>query len=124
MSDIRIDGVKYVPQPEPTKGKTLLDALEVRFDHPDLGDDITIRRYLCDLLGRFWAEQERFDVKRPFNSSDWEFDMLFPLAKAGFLDLGPFDEDGNPYCWTREQINLAHAYVHDLITAAFFGAEE
>ena len=92
-------------------------ALEVRFDS-DAGDDLTVRQYLHELLRKLWDEQERFSGKRPFGNSSWDFDLYTPLAKAGFIDLGPMDEDGEPYKWTDEQINVAHAYVHDLISSA------
>ena len=46
--------------------------------------------------------------------------MIIPLAKAGFIDLGPANEDGD-FLWTAEQMVVAHAYVADLIIAAMFG---
>jgi hypothetical protein len=120
MMEVLIDGVKYVPaSPRPTE-KTLSDALDLRFDS-DAGDDMTVRQYLHELLHVLWEKQESFDGKRPFGNSGWHHDLYGPLAKAGFIDLGPLDEDGEPYDWSCEQIKLAHAYVHDLIAAAFFG---
>lgn len=120
--EVLIDGVRYVPAPTIPTGKTLMDALELRFDS-DAGDDLTVRQYLHMLMRELWDEQESFSGKRPFGNSDWEFDLYMPLAKAGYIDLGPLGEDGTPYKWTAEQINLAHAYVHDLISASFFGAD-
>ena len=107
--------------PAPT-GKTLADALELRFDS-DVGDDMTVRQYLHALLRTLWDEQESFSGKYPFGNSGWDHDLYGPLAKAGFVDLGPLGEDGEPYNWTAEQINLAHAYVHDLISVAMFGQD-
>ena len=121
--EVLIDGVKYVPAAPAPTGKTLGDALEISFDS-DAGDAMTVRQYLHALLRAVWEDQEGFSGKRPFGNSGWEHDLYGPLAKAGFVDLGPLDEDGDPYNWTKEQINLAHAYVHDLIAAAFFGFEE
>ena len=121
--EVLIDGVKYVPAPPAPTGKTLADALEIRFDS-DVGDDVTVRQYLHELLRTLWEEQECFSGKRPFGNSGWDHDLYGPLAKAGLIDLGPLDEDGMPVNWTDEQINLAHAYVHDLIAAAFFGVHE
>lgn len=120
--EVLIDGVKYIPAPPAPLGKTFGVALELRFDS-DAGDDITVRQYLHELLRTLWEEEESFSGKRPFGNSRWQHDLYGPLAKAGFIDLGPLDEDGEPYNWTTEQINVAHAYVHDLIGAAFFGVE-
>ena len=121
--EVRIDGVKYIPVPDVPTNKGLLDALEVRFDS-DVGDDLTVRDYLRALLITLWEEQESFSGKRPFGNSGWEYEILLPLAKAGFVDLGPLNEDGEPYDWTREQAQRANAYVCDLILAAFHGVHE
>jgi len=117
-----IDGVLYVPAPQVPTGKTHADALEVRFDS-DAGDQITVRQYLHQLLRTLWDEQEGFSGKRPFGNSSWDHDLYGPLAKAGFIDMGPLDEYGKPYDWTGEQANAAHAYVHDLIAVALFGQQ-
>jgi hypothetical protein len=121
--DVTINGVKYVPAEPPLAGKDFAAALALRFDS-DAGDDLTVKQYLHALLRTLWDEQESFSGKRPFGNSGWDFDLYAPLAKAGFIDLGPLGEDGEPYKWTAEQINLAHAYVHDLISAALFGADD
>ncbi len=121
--DVRIDGVKYVPEPDAPADKGLLAALEVRFDS-DAGDNLTVRDYLRTLLMTLWEEQESFSGKRPFGNSGWEYEVLMPLAAAGFVDLGPLSEDGEPYNWTQEKIQRANAYVSDLILAAFHGVHE
>jgi len=92
-------------------------ALAVRFDS-DAGDDLTVRGYLRTLLSTVWNEGESFSGKRPFGNSGWEFDILVPLAKAGFVDLGPVDETGEPFDWTSDQVNKASAFVTDLILHA------
>ena len=115
-----IDGVAYVPAPPAPDGNGFAAALELRFDS-DAGDDLTVRQYLHELMRLLWDEQDGFSGKRPFGNSGWEHDLYTPLAKAGFIDLGPLGEDGTPYRWTAEQINLAHAYVHDMIAFALFG---
>ena len=101
--EVLINGVRYIPAPPEPTGKGLLDALEVRFDS-DAGDGLTVRQYLHKLMSLLWKEQESFDGKRPFGNSDWEFDLYKPLAKAGFIDLGPLhEEDGEPFNWTKDQ---------------------
>ena len=121
--DVLINGVKYVPAPDVPIGKGFLDALEVRFSS-DAGDDITIRDYLRTLLMTVWEENESFSGKRPFGNIGWDYDIPIALAKAGFVDLGPLGEDGEPYNWTQQQMNNAHAYVCDLILASFHGVRE
>lgn len=121
--EVVIDGTKYVPMPEQMTDKSMLSALEVRFDS-DAGDDITVRDYLRTLLTTLWDEQESFSGKRPFGNSGWEFEPMIALAKAGFIDLGPVDEEGTPYNWTKEQANKAHAYISDLILAMCHGVKE
>ncbi|MDH5640873.1 MAG: hypothetical protein OEY28_06230 [Nitrospira sp.] len=118
--EVLINGVRYIPAPPEPTGKGLLDALEVRFDS-DAGDGLTVRQYLHKLMSLLWKEQESFDGKRPFGNSDWEFDLYKPLAKAGFIDLGPLhEEDGEPFNWTKDQVAAAHAYVQELVAAAMF----
>lgn len=118
--EVRINGVKYVPVPDLPDNRDVSAALELRFDS-DVGDNLTVRDYLRILLLQLWAQQEGFSGKRPFGNSGWEYDLLFPLAKAGFVDLGPMDEDGEPYNWAKEQKNAAMEYVSSLIVAAFHG---
>lgn len=116
--EVRINGVKYVPVPDLPAGLDVSAALELRFNS-DAGDNLTVRDYLRVLLSRLWDEQEGFSGKRPFGNSGWEYDLLTPLAKAGFVDLGPLSDDGEPYNWTKEQKSAAMVYVSSLIAAAF-----
>jgi len=119
---VLIDGVKFVPLANKPKGHRLLEALEVRFDS-DAGDDLTVREWLCKLLTEVWAEQEGFNSKRPWGNSGWYYDVIHPLATAGFIDLGTADEDGD-FSPTANQMAFAHAYVSDLILAAMLGVCE
>lgn len=121
--EVLIDGVKYVQANPAPAGKSLNDALEVRFDS-DAGDDLTVRQYLHALLSALWREGECFSGKRPFGNSGWEHELYAPLAKAGFIDLGVVDEDGGVYGYTGEQERAAHTYVLDLIAAAMFPNSE
>jgi hypothetical protein len=118
--NVLIDGKKYVLAPPEPTGKGYADALELRFAS-DAGDDLTVRQYLHELMRKLWDERESFNSKYPFGEDCWEHDLYKPLAKAGIIDLGQLDEDGDPYNWTTEQINKAHYYVQDLIAFALFG---
>lgn len=98
------------------ENKTLLDALDVRFDS-DAGKNISIRDYLFLLISELWKEQECFSGKRPFGNSGWDYDLYIPLIRTGFI-AGKIDEDG----YLEEIDNkAAHEYVAMLIHAAFYG---
>ncbi len=56
------------------------------------GTGISIKVYLRDLLSTLWAEKECFNSKRPFGDSGWQFDLYYPLIKAGLVE-GCFDDD-------------------------------
>lgn len=119
--EVIIDGERYIKMPESVSDKGLLSALEVRFES-DAGDGITVRDYLRSLLAELWIRQEGFSGKRPFGNSGWHYELLTPLVKAGFID-GTINED----CWadfTDEQMEKAHAYVAQLIVAAFNGVSD
>lgn len=77
---------------------------------PNDADAATIRDYLVKLLAEVWKWGEGFDGKRPFGNSDWFYDLLIPLVKAGVID-GAFDEDG----YLEDSDNDAG---HELIAAA------
>ena len=132
MTKVTIDGHRYIKAPpKPKNESSLLNALEVRFDHSELGDDITVRHYLQQLLSAVWEKVEGFNGKRPWGESDWDYDIFVPLALAGFVDLGPKSsyKDGDETITefaspTRKQIDLAHAYVHDLILAMCYGVSQ
>jgi len=108
--DVRIDGVKYVPVSDAPIDKVLLTALEVRFDS-DIGDDLTVRDYLRDLLMTLWEKGEEFSGKRPFGNSGWKYELYRPLIAGGFIP-GTLDDDG--YVNTVDE-EFATNYVRDLI---------
>ena len=118
-----IDGQKYVPANNAPTGNKLLAALEIRFDS-DAGDDLTVRQWLSQLLSMVWEEEESFSGKRPWGNSGWQFPLHQALARAGFFEYGPCDDEGDYYNPSREQIQHAHHFVHDLILAAFFGVTD
>lgn len=118
-----IDGIQYVPQPEPPKDKSLLSALEIRFNS-DAGENITIRDYLRRLLEAVWVEEECFSGKRPFGNSGWKWEVFMALAKAGFVEA-TFDPEKKSGCdMTAEQRKKADDYVRLLIIAAFYGVQD
>jgi hypothetical protein len=101
------------------KKEKLEEALECKLDCAGFGS-ITIRQYLHRLLADLWEQQESFNSKRPFGNSGWERDLLRPLCRDGFLDLGQLDDDYSPFNPTRDQKAFAHNFIHDLISTAFF----
>lgn len=114
-----IDDTQYVPIPEPKTDKSLLAALDVRFDS-DAGDDLTVRDYLRTLLTTLWEEGEGFNGKRPFGNSGWEYDLYSPLIAAGFI-TGTLDEDGGVDDYDKTQ---AYTFVNDCILAMCHGVHE
>lgn len=114
-----IDGIQYIPAPEPAQGKDLDAALDVRFDS-DAGNQITIREYFRILISTLWEEKEGFSGKRPFGNSGWEYEVHYALAKAGFVDMGAYSEEsGEFYQATTKHHNVADAYCKELIKRAF-----
>lgn len=88
--NVIIDGVRYVPAPEPCENPGLLDAMG---SFPDAGGDMTIREYLGALLTHLWNEGERFSGKRPFGNGGWEYPIYEVLIREGAVE-GSLDEDG------------------------------
>lgn len=117
--EVRIDGVRYVPKPEQPTDKTLIAALELRFDS-DAGEQITVRDYLRELLQTLWTKQEGFSGKRPFGNSGWVWELYEPLIREKFVAGVSNGPDGWPEM-TQEQEKEAHAYVMKLIAAAIDG---
>ncbi len=116
--EILIDGVKYVHVPAPMTDKSLLAALEVRFDS-DAGDDLTVRDYLRTLLVTLWREGEGFSGKRPFGNSSWEYELYGPLIAAKFIS-GELDEDGCVEGYDKKE---AFNFVNSLILAMCHGVQ-
>ena len=113
-----IDGVEYIPADPKPNDKSLLAALEVRFDS-DAGDNTTVRDYLYSLLSTLWEEGEGFSGKRPFGNSCWDYELYAPLIKHGFIS-GSLDSDGYLNSVNKSE---AREYVSKLIAAAFYGVE-
>lgn len=115
---VEIDGKLYVPAPKPSKGKNLKDALNLRFEECDAGDNITVRDYLRRLLEELWCEKECFSGKRPFGNSGWDYDLYTILIVNGFIK-GELDEDG--YIKRIDSDADANDFVLQLIRACFEG---
>lgn len=116
---VLIDGIEYVPVKKLTEDKSLINALEIRFDS-DAGDNLTVRDYLHELLSRLWERGEGFSGKRPFGNSGWDYELYAPLVAGGFIP-GTLDEDG--YVDTVDK-KIAEAYVFKLIRAAIYGVDD
>jgi hypothetical protein len=121
-NDIIVNGVRFVPQPAILTDKTLAAALEVRFDS-DIGNQRTVRDYLYQLLLTLWQEKDSFKGNRPFGNSGWEFDLIRPLVRHGFIKgrLGNKEQDpSGEYVNYNYDSKKAHAYVETLIEYAFY----
>lgn len=113
-----INGVTYAPVPDAVTDKSVMAALDVRFDS-DAGESLTVRDYLRTLLETLWREGEGFSGKRPFGNSGWQYDLYRPLIAGGFL-VGEMDEDG---CIESYDQDAAERYGLELIVAAFHGVQ-
>ena len=89
------------------------NALDVEFDFE--GNQITVRRYLLNLLLTLWVEGEGFNGKRPFGNSGWQFDLYAPLIRAGYIK-GTLDTYG--YVEDVDE-KAAHKFVFFLISSLF-----
>jgi len=58
-------------------------ALAVKLDEND-ADAPDVRSYLAVLLETLLRQEEGFSGKRPFGNSGWLYDIMTPLADAGF----------------------------------------
>jgi hypothetical protein len=75
-----------------TNTPTPQQILDLPMEDNDSGAD-TVRGYLVALLAEVWEHTEGFSGKRPFGNSGWDWDLMIPLVKAGYI-TGKFDEGG------------------------------
>ena len=68
----------------------------------------TIKDYFKKLLLTLWEECEGFSGKRPFGNSGWEYAIIIPLAKTGYINA-KFDEYG-------DLVNFDSLYADKLVT--------
>jgi len=119
---VMIDGVEYIQAPPvDADDRTHNAALAVRFD-ADCGDNITVRDYLFHLLKTLWAEGEGFSGKRPFGNSGWDYEIITPLWRAGFIKGNKPTAD-NEMNLSKEHQADAESYVFELIESAIYGAK-
>lgn len=62
----------------------MINILDILMDDND-ADALTVRDYLKALLRQLWIEGEGFSGKRPFGNSAWEYELYYPLVKAGVI---------------------------------------
>lgn len=119
MHLVEIDGVKYIPFVEKSEG----NALDIVFEHRDLGAPITIREFFRYLLATLWVEEDGFSGKRPWGNSGWQFDVIYALIEHGYLKGSvEYDEDGyvQESTYDREE---AEQYICALIAQMCLGEE-
>lgn len=68
-------------------------VLAAPMPQPNGAGAATIGDYMVKLLEALWREQDCFDGKRPFGSSDWTAEIVIALINAGLIS-GEVDEDG------------------------------
>lgn len=72
---------------------------------------ITIENYLKLLLETLWKQGDGFSGKRPFGDSGWEYELYYPLARAGLINSNG-DADG----WPRDMdCEKGHEIILELI---------
>lgn len=101
-----------MPNPTPAQ------VLDLPMDDNDSGTN-SIRGYLVALLAELWQQQEGFSGKRPFGNSGWDWDLMRPLVKAGFI-RGGLDEYG---CLDDCDDAAGAALIAQAIAALGTGAE-
>lgn len=71
----------------------MTDILSLPMGEND-ADAETVGDYLVALLLSLWKQGEGFSGKRPFGNSGWEYELYYPLVKAGVI-WGEINEDGD-----------------------------
>jgi hypothetical protein len=76
-----------------TETLTRQQILSLPLDGPGFLTSKTVGQYLMSTFRLFIREQDSFNAKRPFGSSDWEDPLIFAFAKADLIWLR-MDENG------------------------------
>jgi hypothetical protein len=79
-----------------TDAATLDKLLAHTFTPSDIGDEMTVREYLCKLLKTMLRKGESFSGKRPFGNSGWERNLVVPAIQCGALK-GVIDDSDPDY---------------------------
>lgn len=57
----------------------------------------TVREWLTMLLAHLWREGEQFSAKYAFGDSDWQWELIPVLAKAGYIEAELDEDDPDDY---------------------------
>lgn len=99
---------------------TPAEALDLRFDDPDTGENMTIREYFRLLLTTLYEEGEGFSGKRPLGNSGWDTNLEAVLIQHGCIagEVTHIEEDGDDY-WEVEDVeyDVYLAFVKSMIAA-------
>lgn len=112
MTEVLINGVRFVPAPLVCENPELLDF---EWDFRDVGK-VRIRDFLKHLLLTLWERGESFDSKWPWGNSGWQLDFYKALVAAKAIEG---DLDVNMFGWERGDGNVEKAsdITMGLITA-------
>jgi len=113
--NVVINGVEYSPRQKTESRDVHMRALNLSFEC--CYGNFTVREYLLKLLLTVWDERDEFSGKAPFGNSGWEWDLYTPLAENGYIACTR-NSDGEIVSVDEK---TAHAFVCDLIIAAFKG---
>lgn len=76
-----------------TSLETIEQAKAAVFYSDATGDEITLNTWLMSLLVNLWNQGEEFSGKRPFGSSDWDWEPASALVELGLVS-GKIDDFG------------------------------
>jgi hypothetical protein len=63
----------------------------IEFYSRELGGQVTIGKFLIELLTKLWSKKDQFSGKRPFGNSFWEYDLYIALIDNNIVK-GRIDE--------------------------------
>lgn len=93
------------------------DALDLRFEDPDSGEEMSIRDYFKRLLSTLYEEGEGFSGKRPFGNSGWEGNLELPLVRGGCIGGNVIEEDDDFFYVENVDNDEYDAFVQKMIDA-------
>lgn len=121
FDNVVVNGVKYTPLIEVKEGDANIyeKALNCIIPNCDLGENITVRFFLYQLIRTLWREEEGFSGKRPFGNSCWQIQVHYALIQNGFINGQP-DAYGNGFEYNSKEANK---FIFDLISYIFITKE-